>query len=76
MLIKLQGSACNFIKKEILEQVPSCEFLEILKNIYFTEQLRTTAPVQNIWVSASLIILEKYNWKPHFVITEFVQVES
>ena len=31
-LIKLQGSACNFIKKETLAQVFSCEFCEIYKN--------------------------------------------
>ena len=33
-LIKLQVSACNFIKKETLAQVFSCEFCEILKNTY------------------------------------------
>ena len=31
-LIKLQVSACNFIKKETLAQVFSCEFCEISKN--------------------------------------------
>ena len=34
-LIKLQASACNFIKKETLAQVFSCEFREIFKNTYF-----------------------------------------
>ena len=29
---KLQTEACNFIKKEILAQVFSCEFCEIFKN--------------------------------------------
>ena len=42
--------ACNFIKKETLAQVFSCKFLEISKNILFTEHLRVTAsalsPVQ------------------------------
>ena len=33
-LIKLQASACNFIKKETLEQVFSCEFYEISKNTF------------------------------------------
>ena len=33
-LIKLQVSACNFIKKETLAQVFSCEFCEISKNIF------------------------------------------
>ena len=39
-LIKLQG---NFIKKETLAQVFSCEFYEIFKNTFFTEHLQTTA---------------------------------
>ena len=34
--------ACNFIKKETLAQVFSCEFCEISKNTFFTEHLRTT----------------------------------
>ena len=29
--------ACNFVKEETLLQVLSCEFLEIFKNIFFTE---------------------------------------
>ena len=31
--------ACNFIKKETLAQVFSCEFCEIFKNTFFTEHL-------------------------------------
>ena len=31
-LIKLQNEVCNFIKKETLAQVFSCEFCEISKN--------------------------------------------
>ena len=38
--------ACNFIKKETLAQVFSCEFCEISKNNFFTEHLWTTAPEQ------------------------------
>ena len=38
--------ACNFIKKETLTYVFSCEFSEIFKNIFFTE---------HIWVIASVI---------------------
>ena len=34
---------CNFIKKETMAQVFSCEFYEIFKNIFFTEHLWTTA---------------------------------
>ena len=33
-LIKLQVSACNFIKKETLAQVFFCEFCEISKNAF------------------------------------------
>ena len=33
----------NFIKKEALAQVFSCEFCEIFNNIFFTEYLWTTA---------------------------------
>ena len=36
-LIKLHTSACNFINKETLAQVFSCEFCEISKNTFFTE---------------------------------------
>ena len=41
----LQGlaKACNFIKKETLAQVFSCQFCEISKNTLFTEHLRLTA---------------------------------
>ena len=40
----LQNSqACNFIEKEALAQVFSCEFYEISKSTFFTEHLRATA---------------------------------
>ena len=41
-LIKLHAEACNFIKKETMAQVFSCEFYEIFKNTSFTEHLRPT----------------------------------
>ena len=41
--IKLQGSACNFIKTETLAQVLSCEFCKISKNNFFIEHLRAAA---------------------------------
>ena len=47
-LIKLQAEACNFLKKETLAQVFSCEFYEIFKNTLFTEHL---------WVTVSEIML-------------------
>ena len=34
--------ACNFIKKETLTQVFSCEFCEISNNTFFTQHIRTT----------------------------------
>ena len=34
---------CNFIEKENLAQVIPCEFCEVFKNIFITEQLRMTA---------------------------------
>ena len=37
------NKVANFIKKETLAQVFSCEFGEIFKNTFFTEQLKTTA---------------------------------
>ena len=33
-----ETEACNFIKKETMTQVFSCEFCEISKNTLFTEQ--------------------------------------
>ena len=36
-LIKLQASSCNFIKKESLALVFSCEFCEICKNTFFLQ---------------------------------------
>ena len=38
--MKLQTEACNFIKKETLAQVFSCEFRKIFKSTYFTEHLQ------------------------------------
>ena len=37
------AEACNFIKKEALAQVLSCEFCETFKNIFFKEQFWATA---------------------------------
>ena len=42
-LNKVAGATGNFIKKETLAQMFSCEFCEIFKNICFTENLWTTA---------------------------------
>ena len=37
-LIKLEAKACNFIKKESLVQVFSCEFCEISKDTFFNRK--------------------------------------
>ena len=37
---KVEGQACNFIKKEALAQVLSCEICETSKNTFSTEHLR------------------------------------
>ena len=39
ILLKLEASACNFIKKDSLAQVFSCEFCEIFLDTFFTEHL-------------------------------------
>ena len=44
-VIKLQASACNFIKKETLARVFSFDFCEISKNTFFTEHLRATTSI-------------------------------
>ena len=38
-LICLKLKACNFVKKETLTQVFSCECCEISKNIFFIEHV-------------------------------------
>ena len=40
-----QAEACNFIKKEALAQVFSCEFYQNSKTPFLKEHLRTTASV-------------------------------
>ena len=42
-LIDYSSEACNFIKRETLAQVLSCEFCEISKNTFSKEQIRTTS---------------------------------
>ena len=39
-LIKLQAQVFNFIKKETLGQLFSCEFCEISKNTFLTDHLK------------------------------------
>ena len=42
------ASVCNFIKKETLAQLFSCEFWEIFKNTFFIEHIPVTASSSNI----------------------------
>ena len=42
-LNKVTDLACNFLKKQTLALVFSCEFHEISQNTFFTEHIRTTA---------------------------------
>ena len=41
-LLKLQAEACDFIKKDTLATMFSCEFCEIFQNTFITEHLWTT----------------------------------
>ena len=52
ILIKLQASACNFIKKETLAQVHSLKLCDTFKNTYFTEDLWATASTVFEWKSS------------------------
>ena len=44
-----RSQACNFIKEEVLAQVFYCEFCNISKNTFFTE---------NLWATASEVVTE------------------
>ena len=66
--IKLQAEAYNYIKKETLAQVFSCEFCEISKNTYFTEHLWDTASVIVVlWKSFILLTHQQENFPLIFV---------
>ena len=49
-MIKLQVEACNFIRKEALAQLFSCEFCKISKNTFFTEHLWATASTCSYYI--------------------------
>ena len=55
------SAACNFIKKETLTQVFSCEFCEISKNTfsYRTPPVAASGDTKhlNYWLSANIIFL-------------------
>ena len=62
-LIKLQASACNFVKEETLAQVFSCEFCKISENSFFKGHLRATASLCSITKSSTV-----YYWTRKIVI--------
>ena len=72
--IKLLNSACNFIKKETLSQVFSCEFCKIFKNTLFTEHLRTTA---SEWKRSNWFVIEmrRLKYKQNLVFSSVCQIK-
>ena len=68
-LIKLHASACNFIKKETLAQLFSCEFCDISKNTFsyrtpISGQFFHFLPPESLWFNkpqANVLFL--YPWK-------------
>ena len=57
-LIKLRTSACNFIKKETLAKVFSCEFCEISKSTFFYKTPPVAASKRNRHQISFLILNE------------------
>ena len=62
-LIKL---CCNFIEKETLTQLFSCEFCKISKNTFFTEHLRTTASGTEKVVLVKFMEVIRFSWNHVF----------
>ena len=58
---KVAGGACNFIKKETLAQVFSCEFCEISKNTFSQRTPLVGASQENACARVSLLI-KAYNF--------------
>ena len=65
---KHQTLACNFIKKETLVQVFSCEFWEIIKNTLFTEYLRWLL----LFLETASLIYYEYQKSRKTNISEFI----
>ena len=58
-LLKLLALTCNFIKKEALAQVFSCEFCQISKNTFLKEHFWATASVRVSTHSNTVLSQEK-----------------
>ena len=56
-LINLQAKACNFIKKETLAQVFSCEFCKFSKNTFSYGAHPVAASINGQFKIASLVVL-------------------
>ena len=70
MFLILRPQACNFIKKDTLAQVFSCEFCEIPKNTFFTEHLWTIASSAiHILISFWMTLVSIENQKFRIIIT-------
>ena len=52
-------SLFNFIKREALVQMFSCEFCEDFKNTFFTEHLRATAGLVQPLLNSDLVFISK-----------------
>ena len=62
-LIKLQASACTFVKKETLAQVFSCEYCKILKSTFFHRTPSVAASVINhYWCLVVLDFFQRTTW--------------
>ena len=69
-LIKLLASNCNFIKKETLAQVLSCEFCEISKNIFrehFLLCLSFKNKLTNVYGSVLLFLIQFRETRIYFL---------
>ena len=70
--------SCNFIKKETLTQVLSCEFCEIFKNAFLTEQsgrLLLKERFVSLWalwfivslnINSIILPTTNLNWQNHY----------
>ena len=56
----LRPQACNFIKKEALAQVFSCEFCKIVQNTFFTEHILATASAHVMCTCNELTIISYF----------------
>ena len=67
-LIKMQASTCNFIKKETLAQVFSCEYSEISKNNF---SYRTPPVAASVESKSDVIFLNQTNCSVQYYISYF-----